>query len=449
MRYRCRLTALLVCAFVWCSAAWGSLGLAATTKTIFVPEAGPVLAGPGLAWMEEDPSVRGSVLRSSGTSFPTGVAVGAAGGDSLETKLEASSSRLAIEAVTVFAADARTQGRRIRTLAAPAGGSLAPVTAECEVDESAFTRSIALQDSELASRGPECGQAALFGGDGHPSRLPDGVYGLRLAGPYVAWIESPADTRPLSPSSRPLVVKDRRTDREITRLAAGALPGLVIDLALQEDGTLLVLYSTADPTVARVARVAPGQSVAATLPQRFASQTRVRVADERLAAVVLAENASGRLSVIDTATGARLSSGPILRDSALFSAFDYDGTRFALTLPRCRGVDLVVAPEAAFRAVKRCSLRFDRPPKLNRGRLRLDFSCAGLATGCAGLVDVTLGDRVIARGQSQAGGSASLSIRRSLRSRVRAGTRVRVTVSNAANGAPIGRERTTTARVRR
>lgn len=400
------------------------VALGAPTVTIrHAPEAGPVLFADGTAWVERQADLRSLTLRRTGR-FATSSQITSTDLNPLEASLDGSATQVAVEIDNL---QRRTGEVISQVLRAAGSDALTPLSPFCPKDRLDLFRSVDTDADAIAFRGPQCGQATVRGPDGGERRLPDGVYGLRVAGDFVAWIDGPAGLGTTSPS-RSVVVARQDDGTEVYRSPAGALPGWIIDLDLQADGRLAVLYKDgpSDRPSARVAVAEPGTPGFTVLPQSFVLG-RVRIAGGRVAGVIRTGRTQ-RIGIVDLARSAEVETSPFVVGDDLELAFDYDGSRLAVAQERCDGVRIVVTEhlQAQPRSPTVCKLKFDRAPVLTRRGVRVDVSCVGRVIDCSLRIAVLRSGRRLAEGQSDGGGLVTLRLARRERARLKRGQKVRI-----------------------
>ena len=386
------------------------------------PEAGPVLFADGTAWVERDADLRSLTLRRTGR-FATSSRIASTDSNRLEASLDGSDTQVALEVDNL---QRRTGEIASQVLRSAGSDTLTPLSPVCPKDRADRFRSVDTAADAIAFRGPGCGQATVRGRDGDERRLPDGAYGVRVAGDFVAWIDG-VELLATS-SSRSMVIARRSDGTEVFRSPAGALPGRVFDVDLQEDGRLAVLYKdeSGDRLSARVAIATPGQAGFTVLPQSFVVG-RVLIKGGRVVGVVR-NRRKQRIGIVDLARSAEVEVSPFIVGDDMSDAFDYDGSRLAVAEERCAGVRILVveALQAQPRSPKSCKLELDRAPVLTRRGIRVDVGCVGRGIDCSFRVSAYRSGRRIAAAQSDVGGVLTLRLARRDRARLKRGDTVRI-----------------------
>lgn len=377
----------------------------------FVPEVGPIFAGRSrLTWVSRrDASVLDLWVGGPGRR-PRRIQrfVGSDTERLRSPRLSASSTSVGLELLVTHAGP-RGEDRIVGSRSyLGAFGQPLRLVGSC-AGATAVARSIDVRESAAVFRGPRCPQVTVRSvaqGAGASRRLPDGVFGMRLAGPMEAWLEGPTG----SPAA---VVREAAGGRDVSRVPAGTLPGAVVDQALGEDGSLALLYRSArgtrSPTAetARLALVDPGATRTRTLPLTVLAPAGARWVGRALG-VVAAQGASpgaGALLVVDAEGTVTERIVELGRDRELMRHTDLTDGAAAWVTRGCANAQIrtisLPAPATVKQRTPACRLRLRRRATVRAGRLRLGVSCAGFGIGCGARVTVRVGRRVIARGAAR------------------------------------------------
>jgi hypothetical protein len=367
----------------------------------FVPEAGPTFAGRDrLAWVSRrDRSVLDLWVAGPGRG-PRRVQrfVGSDTERLRSPRLSASSTAVGLELLVTRAGphgEDRIVGSRSYL---GAFGQPLRLVGSC-AGASPVVRSIDVQESAAVFRGPRCPRVtvrSLAAGAVATGGLPDGVFGMRLAGPFEAWLEGPT-------GSTAAVVREAASGRQVSRVPAGA----IVDQALRDDGTLALLYRGARSHAAGLALVDPGAARARTLPLTVLAPEGARWVGRGLG-VVAAQRASpqaGVLEVVDAQGAVTQRIVELGRDRELMRHTDLTAGAAAWVTRGCTSARIRTISLPASRTTKQrtpaCRLRLRRRATVHEGRLRLGVSCAGFSIDCSARVTVRAGRRVIARGTAR------------------------------------------------
>jgi hypothetical protein len=374
----------------------------------FVPEVGPVFAGPGrLAWVSRRDDAVLDLWVSGPDQGPRRVQR-FAGSDTERLgspRLSASPTAVGLELPVT---DARRRGGGAvtswRSYLGAFGQPLRLVGRCAGTDPVA--RSIDVAALAAVFRGPRCPQVtvrSLAPGAVGARTLPDGVFAMRLAGPFEAWLEGPT-------GSTAAVVRESSSGRQVSRVPAGAVPGAIVDEALADDGSLALLYRRtrdAGSTPTGLAVVDPGATRIRPLALTVLAPQGARWIGRALG-VVAAERSqprAGVLQVVDAQGTAMQRIVELGSDRELMRHTDVAPGAAAWLARGCDSAEIrTIALPAASTVKERepaCALRLRRRATLRHGRLRLGVSCAGFGIACRADVTVRVGRRVIARGTAR------------------------------------------------
>jgi hypothetical protein len=418
----------------------------------FVPEAGPIFAGPGrLAWVSRrDDSVLD--LWVSGPDQGPRRIQRFAGSDTerlRSPRLSASSTAVGLELLVTGAGP--RGGRAVTRSRSYLGAFGQPLglVGSC-AGAGRVARSIDVVALAAVFRGPRCPQATvrpLAPGAGGARRLPDGVFAMRLAGPFEAWLEGPT-------AAAAAVVRESTSGREVSRVPAGAVPGAVVDEALADDGSLALLYRRArdaSSPATGLAVVEPGATRVRPLALTVLAPEATRWIGGALGVVATepARPRAGVLQVVDARGTTIRRLVELGRDRELMRHTDVTAGAATWVARGCESAEIrTIALPAASTAKQRtpvCGLRLRRRARLRHGRLRLGVSCAGFGIRCRARVTVRVGRRVIARGTARYDHStppyaaADLEVSAAGLRLLRESRRTRVRISARIGAAPVRR----------
>ena len=234
-------------------------------------------------------------------------------------------------------------------------------------------------DGDLAAwAGADCSDSRIRIQDGDNARVIDAggfVHAVAVARPYVAWLAVDRDSSPLDTR---LVVHDATTGQDAYNVVVP--PASTLDV--QADGTAVVAtFAPVDRSCgggpsAHIRWYSPGQTQGTEVPVRTC-EAAVRIAGGRIA-FVQALTGGGRMLSLTGLQGG--TPQPVARLDAFppQAAFDFDGTRVAWSLTRCRD-DVVRVRDATDTSAPdppvRCPVRVGTP-RLSRDRtIHVPIAC--------------------------------------------------------------------------
>jgi hypothetical protein len=393
----------LVSALVAAVGPW--TGDALANGTVRPLAAGPVFAGDGVAWATYDRDLvsprhpYGFVVRRSGPGGDAGRVLGRSrsGPRIVEqrTPYLLASSELVVAGAVAFELGSKAfngGGRPAAVLSwAPSGaaharfgscehGAGAPVLRPGVVD---------LDGHEVVDCDPDGQHIDVF--DGRSGQLIDQApaarpVSARIAGPYVAWLESPI-SGDFAGGRYTLVVYDRRTRAETLRLATTTLgPGMLGAWDLDADGTIAYAIQPtpsgdySDPM--RLGWTSPADPTPHPIGSGTLRQPTIRLAAHRIVYSTLRGRAFDIATLGLDGSGARTLARGTTRD------FDLDATRLAVGVPGCDQDEIHVQALSAptFTAPSRhCSLALSATTLKHRAtRLPVTLRCRGLPLTCDG-----------------------------------------------------------------
>ena len=211
--------------------------------------------------------------------------------------------------------------------------------------------------------------------------------GARIAGRFVAWLETEPDYNAFCCSPVPdIVVYDRVNDVEVYRLPAAELPGLIRGLDLQDDGKVAfsyVIHRSNDVAGEGLGWASPSEPYFHRLPVPDGNLNDFRLIDDQVAYQGGLETyffwvKSAKIGLIDL----QGNGGLLARrtDARMFSeSFDFDGERVVWRELGCEKYRLVIV-EASRQSVapgprRRCPLQVLESPTVRNGKVTLRLSC--------------------------------------------------------------------------
>jgi hypothetical protein len=365
---------------------------------------GPVLTPDGVAWAETAPArepsdkVAGYVVRSATSGGGSGVRV-VVPGEGIGPELHASSELLAVGHARTSLGD----GRYIAPVAQPSDtrtwtldGTPPTQFGACgsRLGQEGALGLIGVAGHDIAT----CDQAAMnvLIADGRTGQTIEVIpaaarlRGVRLAGPFVAWLEqSTGATGYFS-----LVVFDRATRSEVLRTPTTTFGSTFADWDLRDDGTVAYAVGNALTSSDRRQRIgwtSPTAPTAHPLAVRPSFGYSVRVAAGGVAFRRVGPRSTLQLGLAPLdGTPARL-----LADG-VHGGFDADATRLAFAYPGCQNETIEIRSLTArvFTAptLSHCSLHLRRPPREARAArtVKISLACDTLPFSCEGPVRLTL-----------------------------------------------------------
>jgi hypothetical protein len=365
---------------------------------------GPVLTSDGVAWAETapggDPSsgFAGYVVRSATSGGGSGVRI-VVPGERIGPELHASSELLAVGQARTSLGD----GRYIVPVAEPSdtrtwsldGTPLAQFGAcGSRVGQEGGMELIGVAGHDIAT----CDQAAInvLIADGRTGQtieeIPAAAHvrSVRLAGPFVAWLEHGTD----APGFFTLVVFDRATRTEVLRTPTTTFGDTFADWDLRDDGTVAYAVGnelTSSDRRQRIGWTSPTAPTAHPLPVRPSFRYSVRVIPGGVAFRRVGPRSRLQLALAPLdGTPARL-----LADG-VSGAFDADATRLAFAYPGCQNATIEIraltAPVFTAPVLSHCWLRLRRAPRQApvAGTVQIALACDTLPFACEGPVQLTL-----------------------------------------------------------
>jgi hypothetical protein len=225
--------------------------------------------------------------------------------------------------------------------------------------------------------------------------LSGGQRGLRIAGRYASWV---VGSGPFA-GDNTIEVYDWKAKSRVYVVPKSVTGGGVGDYDLSSDGTVVLPVAAPhqqaqlgwiSPQSRHLHRipVAPRDSYAVRIVGKTITFERGQQAVDIPRAEVGLTDRAGHVKLL--ATGADM--GVVLRQ------FDFDGTRVAWYAFACTGARLHLESTQSrviHESLKRCRLRFNRPPHIYQDRVvDLAVNCYGYAQRCKGVsADLTLPDR--------------------------------------------------------
>jgi hypothetical protein len=353
---------------------------------------GPALAGERVVWAEKraDGSVAVRSASTSGKHRKTLLRT-PANGYLQFARLTASTSTLAVEVIS--GDDPNGPGPflsswRFRDVyAGPPEGPLEPLATHCPLDE----------NPQLPQTIDVSGHNVVYGGcdgvvvrnmtTGDATHVPANSRGLRIAGPYVAWVNGTS----IGPAPS-IDVYDWRKQKLVYEIPASKVSQVLADLDLRSDGTL-VLTGKQKAGKRRLDWASRESPKVHAIPVARSETYFVRFVGKRVAfergsqfngdvprATLGLTDLKGNTTIL--ARGAR--------SNWLERLFDFDGKRVAWYAYACSGARLHVqsvdARVLVRESLSRCPLRYTRKPKVKNGRkVHLFLKCYGYAAGeCSG-----------------------------------------------------------------
>jgi hypothetical protein len=410
---------------------------------------GPVLTPDGVAWAETAPAgepsgkVAGYVVRSATSGGGSGVRI-VVPGQGIGPELHASSELLAVGQARTSLDD----GRYIAPFAEPSdtrtwtldGTPLAQLGAcGSRLRQGGALGLIGVSGHEVAT----CDEAAgnVLVADGRTEQTIDvipaaaQVRGVRLAGPFVAWLEDGTGAN----GAFTLVVFDRATRTEVLRTPTTTFGSTFADWDLRDDGTVAYVVGnvlTSSDRRQRIGWASPSAPTAHPLAVRPGFRYSVRVTPGGVAFRRVGPRFRLQLGLAPLdGTPARL-----LADG-VHGAFDADATRLAFAYAGCQNETIEIrsltAPVFTAPALSRCWLHLRRAPRqVPAARtVTISLACDTLPFLCEGPVRLTLPRRgrralLLARA-TVTSGEATLHLRAFARRLLheRGGLAARLTVS--------------------
>lgn len=274
-------------------------------------------------------------------------------------------------------------------------------------------------------------------GDGHvevrdtaavplsPSRsVGRGGYGARIAGRYVAWLDSDLWYRPSCSGGSELVVYDRVADAEVYRIPNAEMQGRVDSLDVQEDGTVVMAFEPGPCADLVVAWASPEEPYLhrLSLPTREHYEVQIgagQIAFQRGNHVLDVSVPRAEVGIADLDGDVRV----VARNTDAFDtleSFDFDGERLVWREFGCEERRLVIrrADEAgeARGGGTNCRARLLRKPVVRKGVATFHFGCGAFVTPCAFRVELRsarTGARVGRTPQSYRENPVRIKLRRS------------------------------------
>jgi hypothetical protein len=412
---------------------------------------GPVLTPDGVAWAETAPAgepsgkVAGYVVRSATSGGGSGVRI-VVPGEGIGPELHASSELLAVGQARTSLGD----GRYIAPFAEPSdtrtwtldGTPLAQFGAcGSRLRQGGALGLIGVSGHDVAT----CDEAAgnVLVADGRTGQTIDvipaaaQVRGVRLAGPFVAWLEQGTGATGFFT----LVVFDRATRTELLRTPTTTFGDTLSDWDLRDDGTVAYAVGnapTSDDRRQRIGWTSPSAPTAHPLAVRPSFRYSVRLTPGGVAFRRVGPRSRLQLGLapLDGAPARLLADG-------VYGAFDADATRLAFAYPGCQNETIetrsLTAPVFAAPVLSHCSLPLRRAPRQAPAArtVKISLACDTLPFSCEGPVQLTLprpGRRALLLARATVtSGEATLHLRavarRLLREKGRLAARLTVSIS--------------------
>lgn len=217
-----------------------------------------------------------------------------------------------------------------------------------------------------------------------------GGYSVRIAGRYVAWLDTPHEVSGC-PGDFELVVYDRVADAEVYRVPNAEMAGRVNSLDVQEDGKAVIVFEPGPCSPIEVAWISPQEPYLHRLPLERRDHYQVKMANDQIAFQrgdqVLADSVpDAEVGISDLAGNVRI----VARHTDVFrgvDSFDFDGERLAWREFGCEERRVVIRradkPGEAPGGGTNCRARLLRRPVVSgRGVAELWFGCGAFSKPC-------------------------------------------------------------------
>jgi hypothetical protein len=224
----------------------------------------------------------------------------------------------------------------------------------------------------------------------------------RIAGRFVAWLDGTYYSG-IDENRTDIVVYDRVADAEVYRLTPSEVPGRVHSLDIQEDGKVAVSFVDPDRRAGTrgsvVGWASPQEPRLHEVPLPVEGEYMVRMAGDRVAFQgghpqdFSIQNAY--VGVADLGGGVRLAARATDTLAATTTeSFDYDGRRLVWREFGCEERRLRIRsidePGIAPGGTRRCRLRFEKRPRIDKGTLVMDLGCGAFPPPCEFVVSARI-----------------------------------------------------------